>query len=524
MKHVYLFDIFSRKPKLKIDGNVRLSSKYVSLFGIGALLAYIAIAIYLSIQILQKSSMFMLENTISRTSFQNFTFDTDIQFKSVLTDALGAPIPDQDRVFDLRLDNFHFIPSNTSSNLKITRINYANCDQNILPGDDEKLKLNYELYNKFMKCFDLKPFNISIFGDNDPTSPQGSLVFNVNQCVNTTKNNNTCLPQNEIDKRLREVKLSLFYPNIDIDNNLVNPFIKYTNGKVYRLTNTLKTKYFLELDNIEFLSDEGLVFDDILKFNAYQIGEPTIMQNLKLGSSLYPGSFGSVGFYGSGRKKIYRRSYLKFHSIFPYLIGIYQISVLLFKIFASYFGGGRMDEFIFSKIIEKEEFDKFKNANRLILYDDLFKKIPNEKSNSENIDSNLQEENLIESEVPNSYSSKSKEISKSNPNSCSPSFNFNRRGEMNENKDENRNKKSKLKVNNFLQNQENNGQKKEKEQEKEKELENHFQRIASNLNSKKIFTEKENELERQNNSQGFIINKKNVDSFGIKREIKKNKK
>jgi hypothetical protein len=376
-----------------------------------------------------------------------------------------------------------------------------------------------------MKCFDLKPYNISIFGDNDPTSPQGSLVFNVNQCVNTTKNNNTCLPQDEIDKRLREVKLSLFYPNLDIDTNLVNPFIKYTNGKVYRLTNTLKTKYFLELDNIEFLSDEGLVFDEIVKLNGYQIGEPTFFQNLKLGSSLYPGSFGSVGFYGSGRKKIYRRSYLKFHSIFPYLIGIYQISVLLFKIFANYFGGGRMDEFIFSKIFEKVEFDKFKKANRQILYDDLFKKIPNENSSSENIDSNFQKENLIENEIPNSNSSKIKDLSKSNPNSCSPSFNYKNKekkedeNEINiENSFRRKEKNSKLKINNFLQNQEN------KKKRKERGQENNFQNIVSNLESKKSYIEKENELERQNNSKGSIIYKKIGENFRMQSDNNNNKK
>jgi hypothetical protein len=360
------------------------------------------------------------------------------------------------------------------------------------------------------------------------------------------------LPQNEIDKRLKETKLFLSYQNSDVDTSRENPFIKYSNGKIFRLTNTLKTIYFLELDTLEFISDEGLIFDEYISYNSYQIGEATIMQNLGLGSAIYPGTFGSVGFYASGRKKIYQRSYLKFHSIFPYLVGIYQISILLFKLFTNYFDGGRLNDFLFSRIIEEKEYEKFKSFKRSLLYDDLFKKIPNSNENENEIGNINENENEVDIRNSNSNiisnlnsNSNSKLNENENPNeiqhknieaelsiSCSnnnqgiikihktnnySSFSYfpeNRKKENNipdnsKKKKENECSKKKLR-NNFFPKQENT--------EHEKEKEKYYHRVKS------LKKEKENEIENNDNSQGFVVQKKNNDIFNVKKEINKNKK
>jgi len=287
---------------------------------------------------------------------------------------------------------------NSTGNSIITNIERSKCTYKKLPGDVSTYKKLpgdniqryeeiYRAYNKSMHCFDLKPYNISIFGEDSP-SPQGFLLLYINQCRNTTKNSN-CLPQADLDKILNEVKVSFIFSNFDTNNELSNPFIKFTDGQILRFSNTLKTRYIFEIENLEFLSDEGLIFEEIVKSEAYHIEKTSIFQNLALGNLIFSGTFGNINIYGSGKKKIYQRRYMQFHAILPYIISIYQITILIFKLLVNYFGGGKLEEYLFSNLIEKEEFDKFKVCDRLITYDDLFKNKQNEES--KNLDLNSEE-------------------------------------------------------------------------------------------------------------------------------------
>ena len=309
MNFIYTFDIFSRKPRLKIDGNSRIRNIYISIIGIFLILGYIAVTIYLSSNLMGRENFNIIENTNSKT-FNNITLDDDFQIIAILTDMLGVELIDHKRIFDLQLHYFTFFPgsSNQTSNTINTKISNKNCKHKRLPGDeDDTIEKIIRNYNSSIKCYDLNSYNLSILGDDNPLNTQGSLVFYINQCVNITAESN-CLPQIEIDRKLREVKLAFLFQNTEINNKQLNPFIKYTKGSVFRFSNSLKTRYTFELDTIEFLSDDGLFFENIKTFRSFQIGDPSIMQNIALGSILYPGTIGNINFYGSGKKRIYQSS------------------------------------------------------------------------------------------------------------------------------------------------------------------------------------------------------------------------
>jgi hypothetical protein len=379
MSYIYLFDIFSRKPKLKINGNTRLSSKVVAIFGIFLLAGFIAIIGYLSSEVINKKTFNIIENTYSKT-FNNITLDFENPISFLVADTQGNEIKDYERIFDMKLLHGQFGTKsaiNSTGNGIITNIERSKCTYKKLPGDNnQRYEEIYRAYNKSMHCFNLKPYNLSIFGEDSP-NPHGFLIFYLNQCRNTTINSN-CLPQADLDKILNEVKLSFIFPNFDTNNELSNPFINYSDGQILRFSNTLKTRYIYEIENLEFLSDESLIFEDIVKSEAYHIKRASIFQNLALGNLMFSGTFGNINIYGSGKKKIYQRRFMKFHTILPYIISIYQITILIFKLLVSYFGGGKLEEYLFSNLIEKEEFDKFKVCDRLITYDDLFKNNQNE--------------------------------------------------------------------------------------------------------------------------------------------------
>jgi hypothetical protein len=397
MECLYLFDIFSRKPKLRINGQTRLRSAYVSILGIFVVLGFIIVSTILTYSILIKKTFNIIENRNSKT-FSNYTFNNEIPISTFVTDNLGIELKDHNRIINTKLKYFQFYANSIdqTTNLITTDIPEVNCTYKKLEGDIVDKYENIFNFTKTMTCFDLKPYNVNIFGEHSPGIPHGFLVVFLNQCVNNTKVND-CLPQKEIDRRLSEVKLSIIFPNVDIDNNLPNPFVKFTDGKVFRFSNSLKTRYEFELETIDFLSDEGLFFEEIVTHSTYQVGGYEMIQNLALGSAFYPGTFGNINFMGTGKKKIIQRSYLKIHSIIPYLVSIYHISMILFKLIVNYFGGGRLDEFLFFKLFGKDEFNKFTKKTQELKYEDLFNKIPNEEQgseilNQERIDGNENEE------------------------------------------------------------------------------------------------------------------------------------
>ena len=505
MNFIYTFDIFSRKPRLKIDGNSRIRNIYISIIGIFLILGYIAVTIYLSSNLMGRENFNIIENTNSKT-FNNITLDDDFQIIAILTDMLGVELIDHKRIFDLQLHYFLFFPgsSNQTSNTINTKISNKNCKHKRLPGDeDDTIEKKIRNYNSSIKCYDLNSYNLSILGDDNPLNTQGSLVFYINQCVNITAESN-CLPQIEIDRKLREVKLAFLFQNTEINNKQLNPFIKYTKGSVFRFSNSLKTRYTFELDTIEFLSDDGLFFENIKTFRSFQIGDPSIMQNIALGSILYPGTIGNINFYGSGKKRIYQRRYEKFHSIFPYLVSIYQMVYLIFKLLATYLGGGRLDEFIFSKLIEKEEFDKFKAAKREINYDDLFKEIKKDESRIEKEENDFQ---------PNDSINKvERKQSNENINSSGISKAENKDYTLRNNYIKEKNKENKKLENNFF----------PKEEQNKKENKKELKEKSTNLQKNG------NEIQKQEeNSDGNLFPERinrNEGIFKMKRNIKNNLK
>lgn len=388
MKCLHIFDQFSRKPKLNIDAKSRLTNIYVALISIFIFICYMIVTIILTSNIFKKKEFQMIENTDSKT-FNNITLDTNNPFSVLVTNSIGNEFKDPHRIFDVKLRYFDFDHvDNGETKLKMTEINQTTCLYNEIEGDVNSIYKNIYKTFKSIQCWDLKPYNVPIFGSESPGYGQGTLVFYINQCVNTTASSN-CLPQNQLNQILREVKITFIYPNRDIDNNSHNPIVKYTDGKVLRFTNSMKTRYIFEIDTLEYLSLEGLFFESIVTYNSYKIrAEINSFQNLELGTVYDKGTIGTLNFYGSGKKKIFQRRYEKLYSVFPYLVSLYHIIIIAFKIFTPFFGGEIFDEFFFSKIVGKENYENFKQNNNNLLYEDLFKK----QTQNENI---IFEENII---------------------------------------------------------------------------------------------------------------------------------
>ena len=205
------------------------------------MIGVLIVSIILSLDIFNKNSINILQNTVSN-KFVNITLDTSSQISLFLTNSFGEEIEDNDRIFDIQVRYSTYILTNIRDNLqnlKIMNINSTKCQYKRLEGDKDNNYQNLFQIVKSVKCYDLSPYNIHIFGDENPLLPQGILQFFLNKCTNTTTKTN-CLPQNVIDKKLGMMKLSFIFPNKDIDNLSTNPIINFNDGKVFKFASSIK--------------------------------------------------------------------------------------------------------------------------------------------------------------------------------------------------------------------------------------------------------------------------------------------
>jgi len=377
MKFLYFFDLFSKKPKLKIDGESKIKNIYVALLGLFVMIGIFIVSIILSLDIFYKKTINIIQNTASN-KFNNITLDTSIPISLIVTNNLGIEFVDHDRIFQIESRYLTFIPNNLtnpSENLKMIKINSTKCKYKRLEGDQEfKFENLYKIY-KTMKCFDLKPYNIQIFGDENPGLPISYLHFFLNKCTNSTTKTD-CLPQTEIDKKLAGVRMSFFFLNKDIDNLSKNPIINFTDGKTFRFGSSIETKYFLELDEINLSLDEGLFFESMNYKKSYSIDKISTFQDNEIGGDLFPGTFGIIVLKCSGKQINYKRTYQKFESLFPLFYTIYYFSVLFFKILVKFLLKGNLEEYLFYKIFDNKTFSEIKNYDRRLRYEQLFTKNP----------------------------------------------------------------------------------------------------------------------------------------------------
>jgi hypothetical protein len=89
-----------------------------------------------------------------------------------------------------------------------------------------------------------------------------TLRFHVIPCRNQTSNN-TCLPQDEIDKYMKGAYFSVRFINYLIDTkNFTNPFSKMLDNDFFVMSNAYYKELNIYFSNIDIVSDTGFLFEN----------------------------------------------------------------------------------------------------------------------------------------------------------------------------------------------------------------------------------------------------------------------
>jgi hypothetical protein len=160
------FNLFSQSPSLRINGDFKPSSIFGSIIG------------FITIIITIVAIFFILFDYFSRLNFNVSSYTDNLarpeinlnEFKLglLLSDLLGQPIPDQDRLYSISAKhwNIHLpkVEQNKTSSVKIEPIPSINCDYDTSHISKERFNFLEKSYK--MSCFDFRNRTLSgVYGN-----------------------------------------------------------------------------------------------------------------------------------------------------------------------------------------------------------------------------------------------------------------------------------------------------------------------------------------------------------------------
>ena len=285
IKHLknFFIDLDIISEKIKLFSIFETKGRYKTLFG--GLLSFvtfslcIAASIYFFMQIISKTDPRTYQSTQYMDIAPRITFNAQnlffilyfwsaepINSSSITFNAIQATIKDSITINEYTFgkcrmkedlaETFDFLKDFGTDILKNSYcIHYMVANGSLISKNDSNFVDPYTDYGMESKAKD--PINLQIFG---------------NRCVNSSANNNSCLPSNQIDTILQSSEYRLMF----IDNyfdplDYSQPVIRFAQRIVGGTTVGMTSKNYINFENVRIKTNDGLIFDNLHTIDSYQL-------------------------------------------------------------------------------------------------------------------------------------------------------------------------------------------------------------------------------------------------------------
>jgi len=179
-------------------------------------------------------------------------------------------------------------------------------------------------------CPRIRNKNQSLFGIYGDNKPFLYYVFYFSKCINNTNENNNCLPDLEIEKKLSDIYLDIKYISY------LNP--KYSNkGEIiikndrFIVSSSIYKRIWLFFNYVKYKIDNGIFFPSYIKSEYHQYDNSRIDIDLRNKSlNDIPETFLAVTILTSGNIYNYKKSYLKIQDYLATIGGIVKAITYIF--------------------------------------------------------------------------------------------------------------------------------------------------------------------------------------------------
>ena len=321
-KHLYFryLDLFGVHPLFTIRGYQTFQTiigAILTLFCILIMIIYVSIFLNQMIYHTKPTILSSIYNdeipkSVNLTS-ENFSFAFSLQnqeYESYIDDTIYNVTAVQTKII---------LTNNDSSEIYIENIDIIKCSQykfEIIPEYFKYLPLN-NIYclNKSIYQFEGE-FKKEIYS---------FIRLNFSKCVNSTENNFTCKPLNEINEYLSGGFLGMFMTDYNIvPKQYIDPYRIYGKNVYSGFSIQYFEEIFLYFKNIEIITDIGYFFTkkNMLNFVVYDY----LQTNIDHRQSDH---FLSLTLRLSSKREIHERSYIKLQTIFSNFGGMLKMILLI---------------------------------------------------------------------------------------------------------------------------------------------------------------------------------------------------
>ena len=188
--------------------------------------------------------------------------------------------------------------------------------------------------------------------------------FQFNKCVNSTENDNFCMPQEEIDKRLDGGYIGMFMNDLAIHpDDYSNPSHIFGKNIFSTFSAREYADIWLYLKKVEVHTDNGIILDSYKTQHFFGYESLQIYKDYRNSEN-----FLSLRIRLSQKREVYDRSYDKIQTIAADLSGIMKLCLILGRVIVYYFREFLYCDFIMSFYKEKLPEKKLSKNNTKLIF------------------------------------------------------------------------------------------------------------------------------------------------------------
>jgi hypothetical protein len=328
-------DIVGLPPTILIDDKTRHKSLFGGILSILSFISIIGIVLYFFFEFINKTQSSVIYNW-EQSIIQGRNL-TSFPYSIRIINSLGELISDSYAYIHSEVWKIKYLNVSGQSILNVTR--------NIIIHEKCDIKKNFGEYRfLFENATYLKDSYCPVLGVNDLSIkfPYGeSLGYTfinhyIVKCTNdTSKNKSNCAPPDKISSALGNTFILFNFLEYSIDNNNV-----YSPGKINMRTeqtaisSSIFTRIWFYVRNIDYISDDGFVFENKQSYEYFKISQPKFTYNL-LGGAI-PNSYATVTITMDNIKDIYERKYMKAQNLLANVGGVIKGILTLSQLFSYY--------------------------------------------------------------------------------------------------------------------------------------------------------------------------------------------
>ena len=330
------FDMYSKRTSFFFKNQEKIGSYLGFILTIVYILSSIILFLYQIILAIQKQELKVYDTTIHAQEMPSITVDS-----SQLYFAFGLEDPQTSNRF---IDNTIYIPKIVFIDKVKKNDEFVTVEQKTL--EYEKCKVenfgkNYQhlfIKDELNSSYCLKDFNYNLtFAGGYKYERMTYIRIRIYPCVNNTENNNTCKPQEEIDRFMSSGYFSIILKDFGLNPlNYSNPVLPTLQDLYTTIDKKLYRNYILNFGVTEIHTDSGIIKqnNNIRKYLQYRKelqtftfrdekdyydGKSVIIVQLKLDDTI----------------AVQKRSYTKISEVFSRIGGYMQLINTVFLLLTS---------------------------------------------------------------------------------------------------------------------------------------------------------------------------------------------